>query len=227
MAVALFAGTFSLATNAVATEKEREAKSQASHAVLTAFPQAIDPQCYEGSAAIYAECSDQTDLFSEALETANAQGKTLLVVYGAEWCIWAHAFDKYIKGVHGAFTHTYTAPGDNEWYTETLYERGGDRAKTDAERLARYVATNFVVVYIEDYYAKDGWDVLAQTGAAASFDEWVPFVFTVNSKGKIAKWFDRKGVETRRDTDDWFRGYDRTKLMEQLKEMKAAAHTPN
>lgn len=74
------------------------------------FPERIDPQCRNGKARVFDECGDQLALFTAALAKANSEGKTLLVEYGAEWCIWCHVFDAHISGEHGEFRYTYGLP---------------------------------------------------------------------------------------------------------------------
>ena len=43
--------------------------------------------------AVYKGCEDQMAAFSAAFAEAKAQGKLLLVVFGADWCPWCRALD--------------------------------------------------------------------------------------------------------------------------------------
>lgn len=115
---------------------------------IQSLPYALDPDCKNGRASVFDECSDQRVIFDAGLSLAKAEGKTLLVVYGAEWCIWVHVFNKYIRGQYGAFTHTFSSQWEQRWDTETLYEKRGDLAPIEANQLAEFVSQNFVVVFI-------------------------------------------------------------------------------
>lgn len=190
---------------------------------IQSLPYALDPDCKNGRASVFDECSDQRVIFDAGLSLAKAEGKTLLVVYGAEWCIWVHVFNKYIRGQYGAFTHTFSSQWEQRWDTETLYEKRGDLAPIEANQLAEFVSQNFVVVFIEFNHSEGGVEVLERTGASKFYNYSSPFIFTVDSNGLFFKHFDNEGVETRRDTDDWFRGYDRHLLQERLGEMRAAS----
>lgn len=93
----------------------------------------------------------------------------------------------------------------------------------EAKALTDFVAANFVVVHIDAQYAPLGNKVIQTLEAERLFKNWIPFVFTVGKNGKAAASFDHATVEVRRDTTDWYRGYDRAKLLTELKRMHAAA----
>ena len=59
---------------------------------VTAFPQALDPECRDGRAKLYDQCGDQLALYEAAFAQAQAEEKVLLVSLGAEWCVWCHVF---------------------------------------------------------------------------------------------------------------------------------------
>ena len=191
---------------------------------LLTFPTSIDRQCRNGQARMFDECSDQSKLFGVALAHAKIADKVLLVEYGAEWCIWCHVFKAHITGEHGRFRYTYGSPEEpEERYTHSFVEGVGDDL-AQAEALRDFVAANFVMVYIDAQYAPNGFAVLENSGAAEHFTGGVPYVFTVDPHGRYAARFHHDGAENRRDTDDdWYRGYHRAKLQQQLSVMRDAA----
>lgn len=190
---------------------------------IVSYPQAPGPECRDGRARLYDECSDQTEIYRAAQTRAAAEGKVLLVSYGAEWCIWCHVFAAYLEGEHGAFTHTFSDPRDEERHTETIHERAGRDVSAEAEALKAYAAETFVVVHIDSRHASGGDAVLAASGAEKALGNWIPFIYSVNADGEIAATLDHDRVELRRDSEDWFRGYDRPELLAHLKEMAEAA----
>ena len=189
---------------------------------IISFPERIDTSCRDGKAKIYDECGDQRALLEMAMQKAKAENKTVLVSYGAEWCIWCHVFAAYIKGDIEKFTHHYGEPNDNERYKHTMYERLDRDVSQEAYDLKKFVSDNFVVAHIEFKYS-DGDDVLAKTGAAEYYYGWVPFIFTLDEDGQYAEQFYHDEAEVRRDTFDWYRGYDRVNLLTQLKKMHEMA----
>lgn len=190
---------------------------------VTKFPIERDKTCRDGRAKIFDECSDQRKLYAAARARAKDEGKVLLVEYGAEWCIWCHVFAEYVGGTHGRFTHTYSDQSDAERYTSTIFERAGRDVSAEAIALNRYVAETFVIVYIDSRYAPGGDAVLAVSGADAHMGSWIPHIYSVGVDGRVADVFDHDRVELRRDSDDWFRGYDRKELLTHLTEMAEAA----
>ena len=182
---------------------------------ITTFPAGIDPNCRRGRAKIYDECADQTALFAQALANAREQQKTVLVSYGAEWCIWCHVFDQYVRGGKSKFTYSYGSPDEpEERYTSTIYEKEKHDVSADALALNEFVARHFVLVHIEGHYAESGFDLLIQTKAAEHYDDSIPFIFAVGRDGQYAAKLRSKQVETRRDGIwDWYRGYSRKALI--------------
>lgn len=197
--------------------------STAAADAITKFPAKIMRDCNFGRAKLYDQCGSQVTLFQNALRAANAEGKVLLVSYGAEWCIWCHVFDEYISGAHTKLTYRYGDSSEKTTFAVTLFERPKDDPSARAGELSTFVARNFVVAHIEGQFADDGWDVINQADAAPHTNGGIPFIFSVNSDGAFAAALDPKAVETRRDTEDWYRGYDRQNLMRSLKEMHQAA----
>src|SRR6185503_1675254 len=187
----------------------------------TGLPASIDPQCRDGTATIYDECGDQVALFREALARANAENKVLLVEYGAEWCIWCHVFNAYINGDKGRFRYTYASAKEPEaWATKTFEE---DDDVAGAEELRDFVARHFVVVRIDYQYAPNGAEVLEVSRAKEHFSGGLPFVFTVDSHGHYAATFEGRGLEKRRGSFNWYRGFHRDTMLRVLTSMRNAA----
>jgi len=191
----------------------------------TSFPKAIDLQCRNGKARIFDECGEQLTLFTTALAQANSEGKVLLVEYGAEWCIWCHVFDAHINGGHGEFRYTYGMPQDPEVrHTQKMFEEESGVESVQAKTLRDFVAANFVVVRIDAQYAPNGKAVLAATGARKHYSGGLPFIFAVDGRANFAANFNHDTAEKRRDTEvNWYRGYDRTDLLQQLTLMRDCA----
>lgn len=188
------------------------------------FPKSIDPRCRDGKARVFDECGDQSVLFKVALAQAKAEGKVLLVEYGAEWCIWCHVFDAHINGEHHKFQYTYGSPDEPESRYTTTFKEGKWADVAAANALRDFVAATFVIVHIDADHAPKGDAVLEATGARAHYRGGIPFVFTVDPSGRFAAKFVHDAAERRRDTDtDWYRGYDRENLIRQLKGMRDAA----
>lgn len=191
--------------------------------IHTSFPEKIDPQCNNGTAKLFDECGDQVALFNAALAQANQQRKILLVEIGAEWCIWCHVFDAHINGDTGRFRYTFGTPDQPDMrYTDTMSE-GSDADTSTADELRTFVAENFILVRIDVKETPRGLDVLALSNAIDKYPQAVPFVYVVDSRGQFVKAFNHETVETRREGNDWYRGYDRVGLLKQLTEMHDAA----
>jgi hypothetical protein len=194
--------------------------------VYVGYPEKLDPNCRDGKARIFDECSDQMALFEQARARAKADGKVLMVEFGSEWCIWCHVFDAHINGEHNRFRYTYGSPDEpDQRYTSTLEE--GDWADTKAaQELRSFVAENFVLVHIELGLAPNGDAVLESTDAAEHFTQQIPFVCTVDDSGRFAARFEHDPAERRRDSGlNWYRGYDRKNMLEQLEAMRDAARS--
>jgi len=188
------------------------------------YPASIDPQCRDGKARIFDECGDQAALFSAALDRAKGERKVLLVEFGSEWCIWCHVFEAHVNGGYNRFQYTYGSPDETEArYTHTFDEGPGADAAAAAS-LRDFVASTFVIVHVDAEYAPNGWKVLATTGAQEHFPGGIPFVFTVDGTGRFAAMFNHGAAEVRRESvSDWYRGYNRAALLQQLTAMRDAA----
>ena len=194
---------------------------------ITSFPEKIDPNCRGGKAKIYDECADQGELFAKALARANEDKKILLVSYGAEWCIWCHVFYAYVNGKIDKFTYTYGEAGSDDRYTHTMYERAKQDTSQEAYDLKKFVSENFVIVHIDYEHSPHGNEVLSFASAWENYEGGLPYIFTVTESGTFAAKLIHDDAEVRRDTDDWYRGYDRQLLLEQLRNMRDAAIANN
>ncbi len=198
-------------------------QGSAAELTLKSFPEVIERACRGGSAKIYDECGDQFSLYKTALAEANRSGRTLLVSYGAEWCIWCHVFHDYVTGVSGSFTHTFSDQNDVTRDTATMFEAPSPNANAEAETLASFVARTFVLVHLEMRYASGADDAIASTGFDPYDVTWLPFIFTVTPDGRFGAVLNHETVESRREGVFWFRGYHRTALIRELERLRDAA----
>ena len=182
--------------------------AEAARGVVT-YPLALDPNCRDGRARSYDQCSDQFAIYAAALDKARAEKKTLLVIIGAEWCGWCHTFDAHLKGAAGRFDHI------------TARKRGDVSAAALA--LVRYVADNYIVVHIEDDFAPGADEVIRSAGAEAYFQEYYPTIFAVDAGGKFAAKLDHKLVKIQINGIGAYAGYDRALVVKELKRLRKAA----
>ncbi|MET1411955.1 hypothetical protein ABVF61_06795 [Roseibium sp. HPY-6] len=159
------------------------------------------------------------------MQKAADEDKVVLVSYGAEWCIWCHVLNAYLAGEKTKFDYVYADPSaPDEIYEATLYEREKRDMSDEASALNAFVRDHFVVVHIDYFFAPNGDRVLETSGALEHLGDGIPFVFAVSASGKFRAVVDTDLAETRRDEDfDWYRGYDRTKLLSSLKRAYQAA----
>jgi len=168
---------------------------------VESYPERISSSCREGVAQIYDECSDQTIILSKAIKESEGTGKSVLVVYGAEWCIWCHVFDKYVKGHSRKFKYKWQYhDGDNlDW-----------KMKERENKL----------VHIESYHSPNGAKAVQQTGFDPNKFSYVPVIFSLNQSGNYAAHmlaYDAiPGMEIREDSGRDFRGFDRQILLTEL-----------
>ncbi len=204
-----------LAVLALSSAREETAVAQIQSVI--SYPLTLDRSCAGGRARVYDECGSQLQVFRDALAEARRTGKTLIVNYGAEWCIWCHVIDSHLNGAAGRFRYPV------EGRDVTLVERAAADTARQASALAAFAAENFVVAHIEGDNAPDGWEVLESTGAAEHFNDNYPFVFTVTAEGQFAAHFEHDRAEIRREGPNWYRGYDRRALLAELVRMRNAA----
>jgi hypothetical protein len=190
---------------------------------VVSFPEKIDSSCRNGKAKLFDECGDQLALYNAALARADAEGKVLLVSYGAEWCIWCHVLDAHLEGARRKFRYTFgSADEPDARETATIFELD-DQDAVHADRLNQLVSTSFVIVHIDSQFAPNGLTVLESTGADQLTIDWIPFVFAVNKSGRYVASLDHDAVEKRREGTNWYRGYNRQKLIDQLVRLRDAA----
>ncbi len=192
---------------------------------VDAFPTALSPGCRGGVGKLYDECSDQREIFSAALKDANSKGKTLLVVYGAEWCIWCHVFNKYVRGQTRSFEYQFELEGKVQ--TFEFDETSSPALDEAAKALNDYVADNFVLVEIDSQYAPHGSDVLSDAGYDPETIESIPFIMAVNSHGKytahMPPYSSVPGLEIREDAGFDYRGFERQILLRELQKLRDSA----
>lgn len=183
---------------------------------VSSFPTHLDPSCGGGRARIYDECGSQMDIFHRALEQARRSGKTVIVSYGAEWCIWCHVFDSHVRGATGQFNYPYTP---------ALFsvERSRRDVLRDARALNQFASENLILAHIEGDKAPDGRAVLEATGAAAHFTGGLPFVFSVTPEGRFAAKVDFQDTNVRLDNAGFYQGYNRAGLLAELRRIRDAA----
>jgi hypothetical protein len=189
------------------------------------YPVAISDSCRDGVAQIYDECSDQTVILHEARESAEATGKSVLIVYGAEWCIWCHVFEKYVRGQSRNYEYSFEYKGESQHWP--MRERENQSAESDARELNKYVADNFVIANIEGYYSPNGTEVIADTGYDVNNLDFVPLFIVLDADGKYAGHMQSvdliNGLEIRADSGEEYRGYDRKLLLRELKKLRNAS----
>ncbi|MEZ5953170.1 MAG: hypothetical protein R3C13_02590 [Hyphomonas sp.] len=181
----------------------------AAAARVVTYPLSLDPACRDGRAKAYDQCSNQMDLYTAALARAQDEHKALLIIIGAEWCIWCHVFDATLKGA-------------TEPYTYINRKKRGDVSQ-GALDLVDYVGANFVVVHIEDDFAPGADEVIMATGASDYFQEYYPTIFAVGPDGQFAAKLNHPYVKIQKKTLGNYHGYDRRLVIEELKRLHAAA----
>lgn len=189
---------------------------------IDTYPASISTSCRDGVAQIYDECSDQNIVLDEAKRRAAATGKSVLIVYGAEWCIWCHVFEKYVEGQSRRFVYEYEYDGEPQYWP--MRERENRNAELEAIQLNRFVAKNFVVANIEGHYSPNGIEVLASTGYDARNLTFVPLFVVLDENGSYAGEMLSvemiAGLEIRADSGEEYRGYDRKVLLRELQKLR-------
>jgi len=97
-----------------------------------------------------------------------------------------------------------------------MRERAERDVSQEVHDLKKFVSENFVIVHIDYEHSPDGDDVLSKANAMEHYSGGVPFIFTVDAAGQYVEELEHSATETRRDTDDWYRGYDRVRLLKAL-----------
>ncbi len=188
------------------------------------IPQTLAKDCRGGTAKIYDECGDQKQILQAAQAQAKSSGKTVLVVFGAEWCIWCHVFDQYIKGGSGFFNYEWKVDGAIERWP--MAEQENKRAHIEAAVLNRFVAKNFVVAHIEGGVSPNGYEVVESTGLDMALMTAIPFIFVVDENNQYVAHMDNyneiEGLEIRMDSGEEFRGFNRIILVKELLKLSQA-----
>lgn len=179
------------------------------------FPRAVPPRCGKQRGAkqvLFDLCRDQVEILNEARKSAASSGKTVLVAYGADWCIWCHVFEAHVLGGYRRFDYDKI---EDPW---TMDEKGDPATMAvDAAALKGFVSANFVIVNISHEAGSSARAVLRETGGEDRFDDGLPFVYVIDKNGRLANVVRTVDAEIRRDGDDPYRGYDRAKLLTLLK----------
>lgn len=202
-----------------------ESKPNAPQYKVVTFPKDISSNCRKGIAKIYDECGDQNLILRDALKQAALENKSVLVVYGAEWCIWCHVFDNYVQGKSRKFNYAFEYQGElQQWDME---EKENKKAEREAYLLNEYTANNFVIAHIEGEFSPNGMDAMKSTGFDVSEIKYLPFIVVLDVNGKYInhmKPFDAfKGLEIRKDSGEEYRGFDRVILLDILKNLRSQA----
>ena len=186
---------------------------------IESFPKAISKVCRAGVANIYDECSDQQIILDNAINKANQSGKSVLIIYGAEWCIWCHVLDKYIKGESRRFQYhwEYEEGEISQW---EMVEKQNRNAELEAEKLNKYVSENFVIAHIEGYHSPNGSEVIANTGFDTNKVKVLPYILVLNFKaeysGHMLAYNAIEKLEIREDSGEEYRGFERNILLSEL-----------
>jgi len=151
---------------------------------IDSFPKALDPNCRDGSARLYDECRSQQSIFSEALELATTSKKAVLIVYGAEWCVWCFKLDDRLHGEYSHSVYQYRQDANTKkWSLESHEDIEGVK---DAVALNRFVAEHFVIAHIEGHFSSDGNQVIDDIGYNSADITFVPYLLSVNTSGQYA-----------------------------------------
>ena len=196
--------------------------SQPAYAVepVETYPKTFREDCRNGNAKLYDECGDQFEILRLATAAAEKEHKVLVVSYGAEWCIWCHAFDAHLKGQYGMFYY------DVEDFPHIMRESLDAREVELASRTNAYAAANIIVAHIDSRYAPNGEDVLRALGAEWQAGDGIPFIFSVRDGRFVAetRWSSQDfPIEKRRNGDSPYRGFNRQLLLEDLERVVNAA----
>jgi len=141
-----------LAVSGMSASKPVKNNTAAPVLPITHFPNTLSKDCNDGAAKLYDECADQVTILKDALRTARAENKKVLIVYGGEWCIWCHVLDNYFHGKFRSFDYEWRQD-DGDIQRWSMRERIAPTDVKEARALNRYVANNFVIAHIENVYA--------------------------------------------------------------------------
>ena len=151
---------------------------------------------------VYATCLQQEDVFRSARAHAKARDKLLLVDYGADWCIWCRVIDLYFEGRIGV-----------------QYETPTEEHAEQARQLALFLRDTFVLVHINSDKEAEARQVLGSIGAENLVGKPIPaFIVLDPASGATER---ALLEEAELPVDGSFHGYDRAKLLLELRRATA------
>jgi len=189
------------------------------------YPKTLDANCNEGKARLYDECGLQQPIFDSALEKANTDKKTLLIIYGAEWCVWCHTLNSVIKyGYAPALYQWQKNTASQQW---ELTEQNNTLGKHHARALNEYVSENFVLAHIEGDIAEDGGAVIDRLGYDSRQITFLPYIISVTPSGRYAAhlpaYLAMKKSEFKTKSGAEFQEFDAQILLTALQELRNVA----
>ena len=177
------------ALSGAAFAQENAIPSRQNSAGLHIFPDA-PAYCAQPRARLYANCGSQTAILDAARAAAAAGDKRVLVIVGADWCVWCRVLDRTLDGVF-----------------EPINKDTRGQSQADAERLSRYAAERLVVTHI-NVDRIDAALALQRFGVNALRVDAVPEVYLLTQDGRRAHRLDAVSAELPN-----LRGYDRNALL--------------
>jgi hypothetical protein len=143
----------------------------------------------------YARCVAQSDILNSATARARSNGKRILVLVGADWCVWCVVLNRYIDG----------------WADPAMEPMAAGTAG-EADTLARFVARNFVVAEL-NADATDIQETLKRAQLTPSALRELPAAFVI-SHGAVQAVDLRRAERSRGAT----KGYSRSALLSLLRQ---------
>jgi Thioredoxin-like len=197
-----------------------EAPVAAAAGKLEIVPTKVPPLCNAESVraqVLFDLCQSQLALLREAQQKAQKSGKSVLVAFGADWCIWCYVFEAHVLGQYGIFV--YRTSDGPVVMDEKVKQKALSLTKGAAAALQSFVADQFVVVNIGQEATETGLSVLRDTSAEKHFSNGLPFIYVLDQNGKFEGAIKSEVVEVRRDERNPYRGYDRVRLLAALKSL--------
>ena len=167
---------------------------------LTTFPDA-QRACPHLPHGQFARCIAQADVLDAASRKARASGRRVLVLVGADWCVWCVVLNRYIDG----------------WNDPAMEPMAAGTAG-DADTLARFVARNFVVAEL-NADSTDIQDALKRAQLQPDQVRELPAAFVVSHGSVDVVRLSRAELPK----NVGFRGYSRMALLRILRETMALA----
>lgn len=167
---------------------------------LAAYPDAART-CPHLPRGQFARCVAQSDVLDAAVAHARASGKRVLVLVGADWCVWCVVLNRYIDG----------------WNDPAMEPMAAGTAG-DADALARFVARNFVVAEL-NADSTDIADALKRAQLSPDQVRELPAAFVVSHGSVDVVRLSRAELPKSAN----FRGYNRMALLRLLRQTMALA----